>query len=283
VRSHPAIIIRGLHEAVTKLEGAVLAALRSDDRDEVVDARALQLLLRRYQAAALADADLDVTLGQALAIALDRYAADDTVFGRAAWMELFVEASALSDDNRLLEAIGTLASALRRAWDTPPLGQRCAAIGASLYAAALEPFQSTAADAIDQLERVIGRTYEPGEPIGSSSDQVRAASALLVAYALTGRLPYSMLAEELMQHSLIDASIDLATACEGARVLCRLAALHDDADYRAAAIVTPGADYRRDAARLLDTRADEAVQCGANGAIYAIAQLELESGLHNPS
>jgi hypothetical protein len=92
-----------------------------------------------------------------------------------------------------------------------------------------------------------------------------------------------MLAEELMQHSLIDASIDLTTACEGARVLCRLAALHDDADYLASAIVTPGADYRRDAARLLDARADEAVRCGANGAIYAIAQLELESGLHHPS
>ena len=181
---------------MTKLEGAVLAALVRDDFGEVVDARALQLLLRRYQSGALADDNLDVTLGRALAIALDRYAADETVLGRAAWMELFVEASALSDDDRLLEAIGTLASALRRAWGTPPLGQRCAAVGASLYAAALEPFQAIAADAIDELERIIGRTYEPGELIGSSSDQVRAASALLAAYALTGRLPYSMLAED---------------------------------------------------------------------------------------
>jgi hypothetical protein len=149
-----------LHEAVTKLEGAVLAALQRDDFGEVVDARALQLLLRRYQSAAPADAELDLTLGRALAISLDRYAADETVLGRAAWMELFVEASALSDDDRLIEAIGTLASALRRAWGTPPLGQRCAAIGASLYAAALEPFQSIAADAIDELERIIGRTYD---------------------------------------------------------------------------------------------------------------------------
>jgi len=271
-----------LHEAVTKLEAAVLAGLQRDD-GEVVDARGLQLLLRRYRSAPPAADDLDVMLGRALAVALDRYAEDQTVFGRAAWMELFVEASALSDDNRLVEAIGALAAALRHAWATPPLGQRCAAIGASLYAAALEPFQAIAADAIDELERIIGRTYEPGEAIGSSSDQVWAASALLVAYALTGRLPYSMLAEELMQHSLIDASTDLATACEGARVLCRLAALHDDADYRAAAVVTPGADYRRAAARLLDARAVEAVQCGARGAIYAIAQLELESGLHHPS
>ena len=84
-----------------------------------------------------------------------------------------------------------------------------------------------------------------------------------------------------MQPSLIDASIDLATACE-APACCAAWRRLRHADYRATAIVTPGADYRRAAARLLDARADEAVQCGANGAIYAIAQLELESGLHNP-
>jgi hypothetical protein len=281
VRSHSTIIILGLHEAVTKLEGVVLAALQRDDL-EVINARALQLLLRRYQSSPPRDDGLDETLGRALAVALERYATDETVLGRAAWIELFVEATGLSDDDRFIAAIGTLAAALRRAWDRPPLGQRCVAIGASLYAAALEPFQSIAADAIDELERTVGRSYEPGEPLGSPSDQVRAASALLVAYGLTGRLPYSMLAEELMQHSLIDASVDLATACEGARVLCRLAALHDDADYRAAAILAPGANYRGDAARLLDARADEALQRGASGAIYAIAQLELESGLHKP-
>ena len=58
---------------------------------------------------------------------------------------------------------------------------------------------------------------------------------------ITGRLPYPMLAEELMQIARgasipIDSSAgrdsSLPLRC-APRVLCRLAALHDDADYRA--------------------------------------------------
>ena len=64
-------------------------------------------------------------------------------------------------------------------------------------------------DAIDQLERVVGGGYRPGDGLvarsatasrrrGSVADHVRGASALLTALELTGRLPYSMLAEELI-------------------------------------------------------------------------------------
>src|SRR5207244_6229805 len=64
--------------------------------------------------------------------------------------------------------------------------------------------------AIDELERVAGAAYRPGAGIarrvaepdgerGRLADQVRAASALLAAYVRTARLPYAMLAEELMQ------------------------------------------------------------------------------------
>ena len=269
---------------MTTLERAVLAALKRSDAADPVDSaitiepRALQLLLRRYQSGALDDGDANQTLGRALAVALGRYAEDSTVFGRRAWVELFVEAWSLSDDARLPEAIDALLSALRPAWQAAPLAQQCAALSASLYAATLDRFHAVAADAIDELERIIGRSYEPGERIGSAVDQVHAASALLAAYRLSGRLPYPMLAEELMQNVAIDAAIDLDAACEAARVLCRLATLHDDAGYRAAAIVAPGANYRRDAAQLLAARADEAVQRGADAAIYAVAQLELESG-----
>jgi hypothetical protein len=59
--------------------------------------------------------------------------------------------------------------------------------------------------------------------------------------------------------------------------LSRLAALHDDPDYRAAAVMVPAADYRADARRLLAAQAAEAMRRGAGGAIYGVALLELES------
>jgi hypothetical protein len=54
-------------------------------------------------------------------------------------------------------------------------------------------------DAIDQLERVVGGSYRPGDGLvgerdgiacaAALGDHVRAASALLTAFELTGRLP----------------------------------------------------------------------------------------------
>jgi hypothetical protein len=108
---------------------------------------------------------------------------------------------------------------------------------------------------------------------------VVASSALLTAFEVTGRLPYSMLAEELMQPVRRgDAAGDIAADCGAARVLCRLATLHDDTDYRAAAVLAPGADYREDAARLLRAHASQVLDAQvAQAALYGIALRELIS------
>jgi hypothetical protein len=265
-----------LHDTVVKLEDAVLDALA---REEPIPPRALQLLLRRYQSGERDD--IGEVVGGALAAALDAHLTDAAVPARVAWLELFVEASTLSDDERLPLVIERLIADLRHGWAASKLDERVAAIGACLYAARLPEFQSIAADAVDELERAVGRAYEPGEVFGSTADQVRAASTLLTAYSVSGRLPYSMLAEELIQSARREPVADFELACEAARVLCRLAILHDDADYRAAAVTAPGADYRADARRQLEPHAADALRRGAAGAIYAIAQLELESALHN--
>jgi hypothetical protein len=89
-----------------------------------------------------------------------------------------------------------------------------------------------------------------------------------------------MLAEELMQiarRRLADEG-DFVTCCDAARVLCRLAALHDAAEYRAAAIIAPDADYRGDAARLLELQsARVAAAPVADAALYGVALRELLS------
>jgi hypothetical protein len=118
--------------------------------------------------------------------------------------------------------------------------------------------------AIDELERLVCRAYQPGDGIahtihshahtrGNLGDHVRSASALLTAFEISGRLPYSMLAEELMQTTRRDlqGAGEFVARCVGCRVLCRLAALHADAAYRGAAVIAPDVDYRADAERIL--------------------------------
>ena len=56
------------------------------------------------------------------------------------------------------------------------------------------------------------------------------------------------------------------------------AALHANAEYRAAAVLAPGADYRADAARILRDRAPHALAAEvADAALYGIALRELIS------
>lgn len=111
------------------------------------------------------------------------------------------------------------------------------------------------AAAIDELERIVGLVYRPGGGMshrvgasavpGEPADQLGAASALLAAHDRTGRLPYSMLAEELMLNLAPDtlALEPALVRCRAVGVLSRLAALHRDADYREAAVIATGADY----------------------------------------
>jgi len=156
-------------------------------------------------------------------------------------------------------------------------------IGACLLAIGWPGLDAVAAPAIDRLEQIVAAIYRPGDVSGAPADQVRTASTLLIAYGVSGRLPYSMLAEELMQNVQRTGGAELASprgfdaACARARVLCGLAALHEDPNYRAAAVIAPGVDHRAAARDLLAAQASEALRRGAAAAIYGIALLELES------
>jgi hypothetical protein len=266
-----------LREHASKLERAVLAAL---DGGAAADADALLFLLRRAQTTA-GDGLVD-RVGEALAAALPEADRALTVPARAAWVALLVETRQLSDDDRLDRTLARLVPLLQAQWSATAIGDAALAIEATLHAVTLPAFRSIAADAIDHLERLIATAYRPGSGVGATSDQVRTASALLTAYGLSGRLPYPMLAEELMQSARTALPSDFTTTCIAARVLCRLAALHDDAGYRAAAVLAPQAAYRADAVRLLESVALDAQARGAGGAIYGIALLELESASSLP-
>jgi len=284
------------------LTATVLATLA---RDEAVDPSALTFLLRRY-ADPGAEAHrhrVEDALGPALALALDQYSDRQSISDRAAWLTLFSEARALSDDERLQMATASLIDALRRDASTAPSTDLAlAAVDACLRAAASSADSKTfVAPAIDQLEHVVGHVYRPGEGVahiignpdgerGRLQDQVRAAAALLTAFALTGRLPYAMLAEELMQTArraawdeqsgaFVDAASGgavklFATNCEAACVLSRLAALHRDDEYRAAAVLAVDADYRADAARLLTYLSSVPDAHGAGAAALGLALAE---------
>ena len=120
--------------------------------------------------------------------------------------------------------------------------------------------------AIDELERVVGGSYRPGDGLvrdrdgirvrGSVGDHVRGASALLTAFELTGRLPYAMLAEELMQSR--GATLRAATrglvdlSCErGARALPARGAARRRRLPRRRGDRAPAPTIARDAARML--------------------------------
>lgn len=164
---------------------------------------------------------------QGLTAALARAGSETDPCGRMHWLHLLAEAAAVSDDERLRPAV-----------------------------------TRALPDAVDALEALIRRTYEPGDglPGLDCAAHLRSAAALLAAFDLSGRLPYAMLAEELFRHArrrwspsrtgVFDA--DFIANCTALRVLCRLSALHGDADYLAAAVVAPGSDYASEAGPLAE-------------------------------
>jgi hypothetical protein len=267
-------------------------------RAEIVDAFALMVLLRGYRARGRDD--LRVALEPALSRALAAWQSDSSASTRGAWLAMFVDAIALSDDERLRTAAREIVAGLKPIWlNATSVDEAAAAIEGCLRASTSNSMPTAASmllpdadaltsNAIDALERMIAGAYAPGKGMtravggglrvrGTAGDQVRAASALLTAYEVSGRLPYSMLAEELMQQAAqYPQSDDFALSCETARVLVRLAVLHEDPGYRAAAVVAPGADYRRNASDILAAHAAQALARGAAGAIYALALIELE-------
>jgi hypothetical protein len=259
----------------------VLETLAREDAADAVDAGTLTFLLRQYLGTDRQD--LRDALGGALAAALEHAASEPTAGARAAWLTLFAEVAAIAEDERIVAVIGELVAGLRAEWPAAGgVAEGSAAVEAVLVASSLFDPQDLVPAAIDQLEHVIGGAYQPGSGVrGGLINQVRAASALLTAFEITGRLPYSMLAEELMQTARRTASDEadpdaILANCEAARVLCRLAALHGDADYRKAAVIASDADYRGDAARILAAQSPRALGATApHAAAYGLALLDL--------
>jgi hypothetical protein len=277
--------------AMDQLTGRVLASLGGDD----VPAPALTFLLRRYRDTDRAD--LREALGPALALAYERCPLASTVDARADWLAMCVEAAAITEDARVRSSAADLVSALEHEWLH---GVRVETLMRSVDAclAAIQLFEprTLVQRALDELERVVGAVYRPSAGMadrvedaherGRLGDQVRSASALLTAYGLTGRLPYSMLAEELMQFSLrtlwdADAggfhesparlAKPFALNCDAARVLCRLAALHRDDDYRHVGIVARDADYARDAGAALRSQIARLDEPGCEAGVFGLA------------
>jgi hypothetical protein len=256
----------------TLTAAALSAALRSDAADPVV----LRLLVRRYAATGI-DA-IGNALGPALAAAL----AGDRHGDAAAWLHLWADASEVSDDEGIAPAAAEEAARLRAGWSTPaPLEESMRGLEACLAAAPMLDRASVQA-AVDELERLVGARYEPGEGMRGSGlpGQVRSAAALIAGHDATGRLPYAMLADELARFArrrwwrdarggFEDPDPFAAASC-AAGVWCRLAAFDADPRYRSAAVPAP-ADWAADTDRLFSAHADEARARGAAAAEYALA------------
>jgi hypothetical protein len=283
----------GHASSVEWITGEVLRAIESGER---TTPHALLFLLRRYSTTG--SEILSEALGPALARALEMSLARDEDDDRAQWLMLFVEAAGLSSDDRLLPAVNDLTEGLIDGW---PSGGRVAAASRAVEAclAATRVNGAWLASAIDELERIIGMSYQPGDGLahnlvsaarepGCLDDYAAAASALLSAYTATGRLPYSMLAEELMQFARRSwwdstrggfvAPVERFTAqCQAGRVLCRLALLHRDEEYRQVAVIAHASDYADDAARTLRSLEDKYQSVGVDAALYGIALGEAEA------
>jgi hypothetical protein len=259
---------------VDHIDAQLLAAF---DAGAPPTASGVSFLLRRYatRESYRGAGRLGLALAESLSIAAGAVSTPD----RAAWLIAFADASSVSSDDRLPSAIGALAAALMDEWcGDADLLTRAVSIDACLRAvphdAALAP------RAVDELEHLVGSAYRPGTPIGGAVEHVSVASALLTAFHLSARLPYAMLAEELMQTLKRRAWDDAAgrfvapfdVNCEAARVLVRLSALHCRSDYRAAAVLTD-ADYGRDADLLLAALAPDS-PAGLGAAAYGVALLE---------
>ena len=255
--------------AVENVSRVVLDALA---RGEAPTADALRLLLRGY--AATGRDDLRDALESGLAHGLE-IAADSTSESAPPWLVLCAEAAEASDDTRLRDAASQLASKAKLIWGaTRSVGLAARSVDACLRA------NLEVASAVDELERLVAAAYTPGEGIaGSPDDEMAVASMLLTAFFVTGRLPYAMLAEELVRHAcgtfMAAASLPFALGCVTSGVLSRMAALHRDEDYRAAAVLAPGADYAADAAVILERLAPDAPGHGLAGAAYGLAAGEL--------
>ena len=289
----------GLQEAeldATTLDWVTDRILDALARGERVASAALQFLLHHFSATARED--MVEPLGAALAREVDHQAQHGRDDDREGWVVVFSEAAAVSDDPRLPRAAADLLDGLRARWSSPggnavnAVDQVMRAVEACLLSVNVPEARELAAEAIDALERVVAGAYRPGQGVshemakamfvrGGLSDHVRSASALLTAYMLTARLPYAMLADELIQSVLRTPpdepegrEVPFALNCELARVLCRLAALHHDEEYRRRAVLPVDEDYAADAARTLTALASSVRERGVDAAPFGLALAE---------
>jgi uncharacterized protein YyaL (SSP411 family) len=208
---------------------------------------AVLFLLRRY--IALGDPSLRTIVETSLTRGVAAAAEERDPRERCQWLGLFADASSMSEDDNLAGAVNT-----------------------------------SLARTIDDLEQLIRAGYEPGDGLVDASlpDQLRTAAALLTAFELTGRLPYSMLAEELLQVARRTAWDDeqgmfratVAGNSLAVQVLCRLAILHRDPSYTERAVVATSPSYQVDAARILRKLATTYRGAPAAAAEYGLALLE---------
>jgi uncharacterized protein YyaL (SSP411 family) len=283
-----------------ELDAVTANVLASVVEGAPIDPAAVTFLLRRYRT--IGGDDLRDALGHALAIALHDGSAAASVAAISARLTMFTEALAFSEDDRLRAAVDELAHDLERARrETTVVEDAMLALETTMRTVSPAMARSVIPPAIDQLEHIVGAAYRPGDGMahvihapaaerGRLGDQVRTASALLTAYEATGRLPYAMLAEELMQtafreswddrdgvfvdRSTADVSKPLALNADATRVLCRLAALHGDDDYRRAAVVRSDAHYDRHASRVLAYLSTAGCASGACAGAYGLALAE---------
>ena len=270
-------------------DGVIAAAF-----DGPPDPEVLTFLLRRYRATGRDDLTAILEPALARGVGTSRSAAACTA--RARWLEAFVTAAPLSSDPRMQTAIEDLVAALRGEWKRiDRVADLLIAVDACLLATSAFETPGLVRDAVDQLERTVGAAYRPGCGVASSirqpdgarllSDQIAGVSALVNACIFTGRLPYGMLAEELMQFARRTFWNDDAGAfadeaerrtayvanCDAARALCRLVRLVEDEEYRTGAVVASDSDYRGDASRILATQLDVARADAARAAPYGLA------------
>jgi hypothetical protein len=282
--------------AIERITATLLAALEGGRE---LDAIALTFLLRRFRETDRDD--LRAALEPALAGGLERQAMAESIGDRAAWLTLFAEALTLSADDRLLGAARTLLASLQAGWGrTSELDDAAISVEASLRACGVIDMSSIAPAAVDELERLVAATYRPGEGLAHSvqrrdaaagrlADHIFLSSALLTAFEISGRIPYSMLAEELVQVARrahwrdvpgcfettpIDRRGMFRLNCEAARVFCRLAALHNDQGYRTAAVIRADAAYADDATRILQAQDSASREFGVLSALYGLALSE---------
>lgn len=231
-----------MNEALDRVTAALVAPPFSAPSPTTV-----LFLLRRY--AMLGQEHVRAVVEAGLTEGLKTFEAERDPRERCQWVGAFAAAAEISDDDRLA-----------------PLVER-----------SLAPI-------IDGLEGFVRSAYEPGEGMlgGSLVDQMRCALALLVAFELTGRLPYSMLAEELVQTARRrwwneDEGRfrgDFHANYLAAQLLCRLGALHRDGDYTAGAVVAHEATYLDDATRVFAWLAPAELQQRHASADYGLALLD---------